>query len=64
MQAQPGDVLVVEGQIVGQHARQATILEVRGADGAPPYLVKYQDGHETLMFPGPDAHLLHGGSPL
>ncbi|HKC28461.1 MAG TPA: DUF1918 domain-containing protein [Jatrophihabitans sp.] len=59
MQAQPGDVLIVEGQIVGQQARRATILEVRGADGAPPYLIQYPDGHEALTFPGPDAHVLH-----
>ncbi|AEW98608.1 protein of unknown function DUF1918 (plasmid) [Streptantibioticus cattleyicolor NRRL 8057 = DSM 46488] len=30
------------------------IVEVRGADGAPPYVVRFDDGHETLIFPGPD----------
>jgi len=57
MRAHPGDVLVVEGQPVGQHARRATILEVRSADGSPPYLVRWEDGHEALTFPGPDAHI-------
>lgn len=57
MQAHPGDVLIVEGQVVGQHARQGTILEVRSADGSPPYLVRWDDGHEALTFPGPDAHI-------
>ena len=28
------------------------------ADGQPPYLVRWEDsGHETLCFPGPDAHV-------
>jgi hypothetical protein len=31
------------------------IVEVRGADGGPPYLVRYEDGHEAVVFPGPDA---------
>ncbi|HZC69396.1 MAG TPA: DUF1918 domain-containing protein [Jatrophihabitans sp.] len=57
MRANPGDVLVVEGQVVGQHARQGTILEVRSPDGSPPYLVRWEDGHEALTFPGPDAHV-------
>ena len=31
------------------------IVEVRGPDGQPPYLVRHPDGHESLVFPGPDA---------
>jgi hypothetical protein len=61
MQAQPGDVLIVEGQIVGRHARRATILEIRSSDGSPPYLVRWEDGHEALTYPGPDAHIAHPG---
>ncbi|RDI65944.1 uncharacterized protein DUF1918 [Nocardia pseudobrasiliensis] len=30
------------------------IIEVRGADGSPPYLVRFGDGRESLVFPGPD----------
>jgi len=62
MRAQPGDVLIVEGQIVGQHARRATILEVRTADGSPPYWVRWEDGHEALTYPGPDAHIEAAGA--
>lgn len=57
MHAQPGDVLIVEGQTVGQHAKRATILEVRSPDGSPPYRVRWQDGHEGFTYPGPDAHI-------
>ncbi|MER6851575.1 DUF1918 domain-containing protein [Streptomyces flaveolus] len=30
------------------------IIEVRGPNGEPPYVVRFPDGHETLVYPGPD----------
>ncbi|MFE0173094.1 DUF1918 domain-containing protein [Streptomyces sp. NPDC059002] len=54
MRATVGDELVVHGRIVGQHDRIAQIVEVLGVDGGPPYRVRFEDGHETLMSPGPD----------
>ena len=36
------------------------MLEVRGADGAPPYLIQWSDnGHEGLYYPGVDAVVHH-----
>jgi hypothetical protein len=58
MRAQVGDHLVVEGRTDSQHKHQGEVVEVRGPDGAPPYLVRWDDGHEGLMFPGPDAHIV------
>lgn len=58
MQAKVGDRLVVEGTKVDAPRREGEVLEVRGADGAPPYVVKWSDGHEGLTFPGPDAHVV------
>jgi hypothetical protein len=60
MYAKPGDVLIVESQTVEQQQRQATILEVRSPDGSPPYRVQWRDGHEGLIYPGPDAHISTG----
>jgi uncharacterized protein DUF1918 len=54
MQATVGDRLHVHGRTVGNPDHEAEIIEVRGADGGPPYLVRYSDGHEGLVFPGPD----------
>jgi hypothetical protein len=31
------------------------IVEVKGQAGGPPYLVRFDDGHTRLVFPGPDA---------
>jgi hypothetical protein len=58
MFAKVGDHLVVESRTVEQARREGLILEVRGAQGTPPYLVRWADGHEGLSFPGPDAHVV------
>jgi hypothetical protein len=55
MQATVGDRLHVHGRVVGNLDQLAEIIEVRGTDGHPPYLVRYPDGHEGLVFPGPDS---------
>ena len=54
MQAAIGDRFHVRGNIVGQPERTGEIIEVRGAGGEPPYLVRFDDGHTSLVFPGPD----------
>ena len=56
MHAAVGDRLHVSGTHVDDHERDGEILEVRGPEGAPPYVVRWSDtGHEALVFPGPDA---------
>lgn len=58
MFAKPGEWLVVEGVHVDDRRRKGRIVDVRGAGGEPPYLVKWVgDGHLTLFFPGPDTHI-------
>ncbi|AEE47805.1 DUF1918 domain-containing protein [Cellulomonas fimi] len=52
MHAEVGDKVVVHGRTVGTADRCGTVVEARGADG--PYLVRFDDGHESLVFPGPD----------
>jgi hypothetical protein len=58
MQASVGDQLVVESRTVDTPRREGEILEVHGEGGAPPYVVRWSDGHEGLVFPGPDAHIV------
>ncbi|RYP82903.1 DUF1918 domain-containing protein [Nocardioides guangzhouensis] len=58
MRATVGDRLVVEGRKVDDGRREGEVVEVHGQDGAPPYLVRWSDGHEGLTFPGPDAHVV------
>ncbi len=42
MQAVPGDELVA-ASLATRQTRNAEILEVRGADGHPPYRVRWRD---------------------
>jgi len=54
MRATIGDRLHVHGRTVGAGERFGEIIEVRGEDGSPPYVVRFPDGHESLLYPGPD----------
>ncbi|MFC5381149.1 DUF1918 domain-containing protein [Aquipuribacter nitratireducens] len=64
MHAKAGERLVVHSNREGAPGRDAEILEARGEDGAPPYLVRWSDdGHESLVFPGPDAEVVHEDHP-
>lgn len=58
MKARLGDRLVLEGTHVGDRRRIGVVIEVRHSDGTPPYVVRWlDDGHEALVFPGPDARI-------
>jgi uncharacterized protein DUF1918 len=57
MQASVGDRLHIHSRTVGVSDRIGEIVEVRGEEGQPPYLVRFTDGHETLVFPGADCVL-------
>jgi Domain of unknown function (DUF1918) len=59
MRAQVGDRLHVRGRVVGAPDPSSEIIEVRGPDGGPPYVVRHPDGSEALVFPGPDASVEH-----
>ncbi|MBB5806075.1 hypothetical protein F4560_005843 [Saccharothrix ecbatanensis] len=54
MHATVGDRLHVHSRAVGLDEKIGEIVEVRGSEGAPPYLVRFSDGHEGLVYPGPD----------
>jgi uncharacterized protein DUF1918 len=58
MKAQVGDRIVVASSTTGRVARDGEVLEVRGKDSGPPYLVRWTDSGSTgLFYPGPDAHV-------
>ncbi len=60
MRAAIGDKIVVKGHHVGEHDREAVILDVEGSDGGPPYRVRWTDDeHEGVFFPGSDAVVEH-----
>ena len=57
MRATTGDRIILAGELVDQPTRSGEVLEARGADGGPPYVVRWDDGHTSTMFPGPGAVL-------
>lgn len=57
MEAQVGDRITMAAEHVGQSTREGTIREVKGANGAPPYVVEWADGHTGLIHPGPGSVL-------
>jgi Domain of unknown function (DUF1918) len=59
MRAQVGDELTVKGRHQGDGDRHGEIIKVDGQDGAPPYVVRWQDGHESVFFPSSDAEVQH-----
>lgn len=60
MQASVGDFLIIASRHLDGPSRVGMIQEVHGEDGAPPYVVKWEDDERTtIVFPGPDAHVEH-----
>jgi len=57
MRANPGDRIVLAGKHVGEPTRDGRVVEARGPDGGPPYVVEWSDGHTGLIYPGPGAVL-------
>jgi hypothetical protein len=51
MEVRPGDRFIIQAP----HYRDCRVLEARGPQGTPPFLVRWDDdGREALFFPGPD----------
>ena len=51
MQAAVGDTLTVKAVRQGEADRHGRIIEVHGKNREPPYLVRWEDEHESLFFP-------------
>lgn len=51
------EVVHVRRQVMGE--RNGLIIEVHGQDGAPPFLVRWRDGKESIFFPSSDTVIEH-----
>jgi CBS domain-containing protein len=60
VRAAVGDEIMVETDTVGQVRRRGEVLEVLTTAGEH-YRVRWDDGRESLLFPGPDARIRHVG---
>jgi Domain of unknown function (DUF1918) len=59
LRATPGDRVVIHGHSLGEPERDGEILEVQGKNGGPPYLVRWDDGHVSSLYPSSDASIQH-----
>ncbi len=57
MQAEVGNHIVIETAQLDAHRRHGEVLEVIGQDDRRHYRVRWQDGHESVYFPGPDCRV-------
>ncbi|MEU3015916.1 MULTISPECIES: DUF1918 domain-containing protein [unclassified Nocardiopsis] len=53
MRATIGDQLHTHGVTSSKGEHEAEIIDVLGADDGPPYLVRFADGEERVVYPGP-----------
>ncbi len=61
MHAREGDQIVIESTHLDVGRRSGEVLEVLGHLETRHYRVRWQDGHESIYFPGPDARLVTSG---
>ena len=61
MHAIVGDRVRIHGRTVGAAERVGEVIEVRGSQENPLLVVRYDDGHETILSPGGDCEILHAG---
>jgi Domain of unknown function (DUF1918) len=60
MHANRGDQIVVETAMLNALRRRGEVLEVIGEGERAHYRVRWEDGHESVYFPGPDARVQSG----
>jgi hypothetical protein len=59
MHAEVGDKIVIDGVDGGQPTRHGSILEVRADANQEHYRVRWDDGYDSLFYPGTTARIIH-----
>ena len=49
---EPGDIVETSRRHVGDGGRRGEILAVLGTDDHVHYIVRWEDGHESILYPG------------
>jgi hypothetical protein len=60
-QANVGDEIVVDAVNLGDPKREGEILEVETSGDVLHYRVRWDDGHESIFFPGSTTHVVNLG---
>jgi hypothetical protein len=62
MDAQIGDRILVESRKVGGGRKSGEVVEVIGGASGHHYRIRWDDGHESIVYPSTDAFVV-GASP-
>lgn len=57
--ARVGDRIAISGHKVGDAVRSGEIVAIVAGDGRPHYRVRWEDGHESVVYPGSDTAIEH-----
>jgi len=60
MRTNVGDRVRIHGRAVGMAERTGQVIEIRGPDDHQLLVVRFDDGHESILSPGSDCEILHG----
>jgi hypothetical protein len=60
MRAHAGDHIILAPVTVDGPIRDGEVIEARGPDDSAPFLVRWSDGHDGLIYPGPGSVLRVG----
>jgi hypothetical protein len=63
VEAHRGDVVEVSGRRVGDPGRMGELLEVLGAPEHQHFLVRWEDGRESVFYPGEGTTIRHKATP-
>jgi hypothetical protein len=61
MHAKQGDQIAIDTTTLDALRRHGEVIEVMGQGEREHYRVRWQDGHESVYFPGPDARVVSAG---
>ena len=53
----PGWVIEIEGHHVGEPKQTVEVIEVLRSPGHVHYKVRWEDGHESILYPSSDVHV-------
>ena len=59
MVGQAGDQIIIESRKVGAGRKTGEILEVIHGAGGDHYRVRWDDGHESIVYPSSDASIVN-----
>ena len=57
----PGWIIEIEGHHVGAPKQILEIVEVLGSPDHMHYRVRWEDGHESILYPSSDVHVRPAG---